>query len=159
MSAAIAGSEVAITVESMFSMNRATATISGTMRLASMDCGCSRCAGYVDVCRQPKAFSGEVKSGPRVARRVARSAGEQCVLPIFGELQPNSYEFRVSRAIDRRQPKTGRRVACETAVSPLEKHYLSVRRGPATGVGDEREIQRKPARGAHLRRRPAQAGP
>src|SRR5262249_13039130 len=36
MSAAIAGNEVAITVESMFSMNRATATISGTMRLASM---------------------------------------------------------------------------------------------------------------------------
>ena len=34
MSAAIAGSEVAMTVESMFSMNRATATISGTMRLA-----------------------------------------------------------------------------------------------------------------------------
>src|SRR6266545_3940390 len=37
MSAAIAGSEVAITVESMFSMNRATATISGTMRLESME--------------------------------------------------------------------------------------------------------------------------
>src|SRR5438093_8278546 len=36
MSAAIAGSEVAMTVESMFSMNRATATISGTMRFASM---------------------------------------------------------------------------------------------------------------------------
>ena len=36
MSAAIAGSEVAITVESRFSMNRATATISGTMRLAGM---------------------------------------------------------------------------------------------------------------------------
>ncbi len=32
MSAAIAGSEVAITVESMFSMNRAAATISGTRR-------------------------------------------------------------------------------------------------------------------------------
>src|ERR1700754_2744342 len=32
MSAAIAGSEVAITVESMFSMNRAVATISGMMR-------------------------------------------------------------------------------------------------------------------------------
>src|SRR5437762_11771481 len=32
MSAAIAGSEVAITVESMFSMNRATATMSGTRR-------------------------------------------------------------------------------------------------------------------------------
>ena len=38
ISAAIAGSEVAITVESMFSMNRATATISGTMRLAGMEC-------------------------------------------------------------------------------------------------------------------------
>jgi hypothetical protein len=36
ISAAIAGSEVAITVESMFSMNRATATISGTMRWAVM---------------------------------------------------------------------------------------------------------------------------
>ena len=36
MSAAIAGSEVAMTVESMFSMNKATATISGTMRLAGM---------------------------------------------------------------------------------------------------------------------------
>jgi len=32
MSAAIAGSEVAITVESMFSMNRAIATMSGTRR-------------------------------------------------------------------------------------------------------------------------------
>src|SRR5665213_974301 len=32
MSAAIAGSEVAITVESMFSMNRAVATISGITR-------------------------------------------------------------------------------------------------------------------------------
>ena len=32
ISAAIAGNEVAITVESMFSMNRATAMISGTMR-------------------------------------------------------------------------------------------------------------------------------
>src|SRR5215471_16458298 len=40
MSAAIAGSEVAMTVESMFSMNRATATISGTMRLADMECSC-----------------------------------------------------------------------------------------------------------------------
>jgi len=34
ISAAIAGSDVAITVESMFSMNRATATISGTMGFA-----------------------------------------------------------------------------------------------------------------------------
>ena len=32
MSAAIAGSEVAMTVESMFSMNRAVATISGIRR-------------------------------------------------------------------------------------------------------------------------------
>lgn len=32
MSAAIAGSAVAITVESMFSMNSATATINGTRR-------------------------------------------------------------------------------------------------------------------------------
>ncbi len=32
MARAIAGSEVAITVESMFSMNSATATISGTTR-------------------------------------------------------------------------------------------------------------------------------
>ena len=32
MSAAIAGSEVAITVESMFSMNRAVATMSGIRR-------------------------------------------------------------------------------------------------------------------------------
>jgi hypothetical protein len=36
LSAAIAGSEVAITVESMFSMNRATATISGTMRVRNI---------------------------------------------------------------------------------------------------------------------------
>jgi hypothetical protein len=36
ISAAIAGSEVAITVESMFSMNKATATISGTILLESM---------------------------------------------------------------------------------------------------------------------------
>ncbi len=33
MSAAMAGSEVAITVESMFSMNRATARISGVIRV------------------------------------------------------------------------------------------------------------------------------
>src|SRR5713226_3843414 len=39
ISAAIAGSEVAMTVESMFSMNRATATISGTMRFADMGLG------------------------------------------------------------------------------------------------------------------------
>ena len=37
MSAAIAGSEVAMTVESMFSMNRAMATMSGTMRLPGME--------------------------------------------------------------------------------------------------------------------------
>jgi hypothetical protein len=37
ISRAIAGSEVAMTVESMFSMNRAIATISGTMRFASME--------------------------------------------------------------------------------------------------------------------------
>src|SRR5712691_2778458 len=36
ISAAIAGSEVAMTVESMFSMNRATATISGTIRFGDM---------------------------------------------------------------------------------------------------------------------------
>src|SRR6185295_18945684 len=39
ISAAIAGSEVAMTVESMFSMNKATATISGTMRFANMSSG------------------------------------------------------------------------------------------------------------------------
>src|SRR5262249_5573468 len=37
MSAAIAGSDVEIAVESMFSMKSATATMSGTMRLESMD--------------------------------------------------------------------------------------------------------------------------
>src|ERR1043166_5010734 len=37
MSAAIAGSEVAMTVESMFSMNRATATMSGTGRSLFME--------------------------------------------------------------------------------------------------------------------------
>ena len=36
MSAAIAGSEVAMTVESMFSMNRATATTKGMMRCDSI---------------------------------------------------------------------------------------------------------------------------
>src|SRR4030081_690838 len=36
ISAAIAGNEVAMTVESMFSMNRATATISGTIRFGDM---------------------------------------------------------------------------------------------------------------------------
>src|SRR3954451_15068229 len=39
MSAAIAGSEVAITVESMFSMNRAVATISGIRRCLSIGIG------------------------------------------------------------------------------------------------------------------------
>src|SRR5579864_74533 len=38
MARAMAGSEVAITVESMFSMNSATATISGTTRSFSFDC-------------------------------------------------------------------------------------------------------------------------
>jgi hypothetical protein len=42
ISAAIAGSEVAMTVESMFSMNRATATIRGTMRFANMGDGTVR---------------------------------------------------------------------------------------------------------------------
>ncbi len=37
MSRAIAGSEVAMTVESMFSMNRATATVSGTMRFVTIN--------------------------------------------------------------------------------------------------------------------------
>src|SRR5262249_40407640 len=35
---AIAGSDVAMTVESMFSMNKAVATISGTMRSAGGEC-------------------------------------------------------------------------------------------------------------------------
>src|SRR5215475_14309084 len=39
MSAAMAGRDVAITVESMFSMNRATARISGVMRI---NCGTGR---------------------------------------------------------------------------------------------------------------------
>src|SRR6185369_2381448 len=39
MSAAIAGSDVAITVESMFSMNRAVATMSGMRRCLSMGRG------------------------------------------------------------------------------------------------------------------------
>src|SRR4029077_16397386 len=38
MARAMAGSEVAMTVESMFSMNSATATISGTARSFSFDC-------------------------------------------------------------------------------------------------------------------------
>jgi len=49
MSAAIAGSEVAITVESMFSMNRATATMSGTVRLESLGAleeSVGRCTAY-----------------------------------------------------------------------------------------------------------------
>ena len=64
MSAAIAGSEVAITVESMFSMNRATATISGTMRLEGM--GELRPEG-----------SGEGKRN-RIRCRRARRAGRHC---------------------------------------------------------------------------------
>src|SRR6185437_14240266 len=40
MSVAIAGSDVAITVESMFSMNRATVMISGTMRSRGMGIWC-----------------------------------------------------------------------------------------------------------------------
>src|SRR6185369_4154346 len=39
MSAAIAGSDVAITVESMFSMNRAVATISGIRRSLVIEIG------------------------------------------------------------------------------------------------------------------------
>src|SRR5579864_6679097 len=51
MARAMAGSEVAITVESMFSMNSATATISGTTRSFSFDCMCGllafRWAGFL----------------------------------------------------------------------------------------------------------------
>src|SRR5262245_48044817 len=50
MSAAIAGSEVAITVESMFSMNKATATISGTNRSRLMP-KASRHRNFADVLR------------------------------------------------------------------------------------------------------------
>src|SRR5215467_1812920 len=42
MSAAMAGSEVAMTVESIFSMNSATATISGTRRSRVIGCGFRR---------------------------------------------------------------------------------------------------------------------
>ncbi len=48
MSAAIAGSEVAITVESMFSMNKATATISGTILLESMGGNFGRRSGEAE---------------------------------------------------------------------------------------------------------------
>ena len=44
ISAAIAGSDVAMTVESMFSMNNATATMSGTTR--SYEPGCCVLKGY-----------------------------------------------------------------------------------------------------------------
>src|ERR1700682_3614032 len=51
MARAMAGSEVAITVESMFSMNSATATISGTTRSLCFDCMCGllafRWAGFL----------------------------------------------------------------------------------------------------------------
>src|SRR5271156_752956 len=51
MARAMAGSEVAITVESMFSMNSATATISGTTRSFNFDGMCGllafRRAGFL----------------------------------------------------------------------------------------------------------------
>ena len=39
MSAAMAGRDVAMTVESMFSMNKATARMSGVIRITSGTCG------------------------------------------------------------------------------------------------------------------------
>ena len=47
MSAAIAGSEVAMTVESMFSMNKAVATMSGMRRCLSMGFWGGRAAGQL----------------------------------------------------------------------------------------------------------------
>src|SRR5215469_13175425 len=65
MSRAIAGSEVAITVESMFSMNSATATISGTRRSRVIGAGWIR----VRACGFPSGSHGQgqgraVQDGP-----------------------------------------------------------------------------------------------
>ena len=59
ISAAIAGKAVAITVESMFSMNRATATISGTRR--------SRDRGIGGVSGEPRTGDKDPNSRRRLA--------------------------------------------------------------------------------------------
>src|SRR5206468_1755518 len=101
MSAAIAGSEVAITVESMFSMNRATATISGTMRLESMGRAGTVVLGSLYSTRVLGAIDWRNRQPCRAAHRWA-------------------YPRPPSRAIDLRQPKTGHRFARESLVfSPL----------------------------------------
>ena len=51
MSLAIAGSDVAITVESMFSMNRATARISGMVRFKRVSGSLLRRQASVDALR------------------------------------------------------------------------------------------------------------
>src|SRR5262245_11023035 len=122
MSAAIAGSEVAITVESMFSMNRATATISGTMRLESM-------GGRVPVILGWLLGGSLVVLGSLYSTRVPVAIGHGRRQPCRGCVQW-AYPRPPSRAIDLRQPKTGHRFACEILWFQRRPAFNSVAGGP-----------------------------
>src|SRR6185295_13733730 len=92
ISAAIAGSEVAITVESMFSMNSATATISGTMRLASIGDGAlvkarkvSRIGGATNSRARPR---GDCARRPCHLHQLATAPGRPTDDLSFGSVHP-----------------------------------------------------------------------
>ena len=139
MSAAIAGSEVAITVESMLSMNSATATIRGTRRSCVMRRGSGR-VGW-DCSSSYGSAGGWIVKLPH-----------DCPM-----------KSAVRGAIHRRQPKSGPRSRARSA-SPRKTPdftYLGphrARQSGRAGVGDGRDRQFSP-RGVHLRRRAAQARP
>src|SRR5438309_122677 len=111
MSAAIAGSEVAITVESMFSMNRAVATMSGIRRClfislwGEKEKRRSRHGLYhptvtqaiAEPVKQPKSSATLVSTAPaaeilrddlRPCRRVAAARAARERAAVFGAFQP-----------------------------------------------------------------------
>ena len=75
MSAAIAGSDVAMTVESMFSMNRATATISGTMRFAAIGAELTISRIYEELRQNDTPAAGRHCSGAVGRLRLTRQFG------------------------------------------------------------------------------------
>ena len=89
-------------------------------------------------------------------------AGEQSTQESasFGELPPNRYDSPAGRANDRRQPKTGR----QPRAGQLFRRRIGTIEGSGRPAGPlelamDPKTNGKPARSAHLRRRPAQAGP
>ena len=108
ISAAIAGSEVAITVESMFSMNRATAMISGTMRSRRMD---NRKAGSAQAQQVLEPQSGG-------GRKAAAGELHNSHPPTW----PRNQHIPVLTT--HANPKAGRDVARGT---PRDRHFISLR--------------------------------